>query len=269
MEGEIVGTVFYLAPEQALGEQFDHRVDLYALGVIMYELLTGELPFFADNMLAVISQHLRQPVVPPSEKNPQIPASLDSLVLRLLAKDRDDRPSSAMDVLKELDRIAEQMGLGDDHIPGDGAVPRTAEFVTADALPDFLIEDVQPSRNGIDPFVCRENELQLLNQALQDMLSGAGNLRFIAGDAGRGKTTLVTEFARQAQESHPDLIVVMGSSDAITGMGDPFLPFRDILSLLTGGIETQWAAGNLTRAPGCSHLGIFTICSQSIDFPWS
>src|SRR3990172_10627966 len=77
MEGEILGTVFYLAPEQALGENIDHRVDLYALGIIFYEMLTGDLPFVADDLLAVISQHLNQPVIPPREKNPQIPASLE------------------------------------------------------------------------------------------------------------------------------------------------------------------------------------------------
>ena len=248
MEGEIVGTVFYLAPEQALGEQFDHRVDLYALGVIMYELLTGELPFFADNMLAVISQHIKQPVVPPSEKNPQIPPSLDSLVLRLLSKDRDDRPYSALDVLNELERITEHLGLGIDRISGDGAGTQTKEVVKVEALPDFLIEGVQPDEIGIVPFVCRENELQELNRSMQSMLSGAGSTRFISGDVGRGKTSLSTEFAKLAQESNPELIVVKGSCDAITGMGDPFLPFRDILSMLAGGIETQWAAGNLTRA---------------------
>ena len=64
-EGTLVGTVFYLAPEQALGEAIDGRADLYSFGVMLYELTTGRLPFTADDPLAVISQHLHAPVVPP------------------------------------------------------------------------------------------------------------------------------------------------------------------------------------------------------------
>jgi serine/threonine protein kinase/tetratricopeptide (TPR) repeat protein len=247
-EGEIIGTVFYLAPEQALGEQIDQRADLYALGVILYELLTGQLPFFADDMLSVISQHLKQPVIPPSDKNPQIPASFDSLVLHLLSKDKADRPSSALEVLKELNRISEEMGLGVARVSGERSLPEvTPEKDQHDTLPDFLVKEVQQGKNGFVPFVCREQELERLNHALEDMISGHGGLRFISGDTGRGKTSLVVEFARQGQRQHPDLIVAIGSSDAITGMGDPYLPFRDILSLLTGGIERQWAVGNLNR----------------------
>jgi len=203
-------------------------------------------------MLSVISQHLKQPVIAPSEKNPHIPDSLDSLVLRLLSKSRDDRPSSAMEVLNELSRISEEIGLASpkmSRISGERTLPETIKGEDErESLPVFLIEAIQPGENGDAPFVCREQEIERLSQALEGMISGNGGLRFISGDAGEGKTSLVTEFAKQAQKTYPDLIVVMGSSDAITGMGDPFLPFRDILSMLTGGVETQWAAGNLPRA---------------------
>lgn len=64
-EGSIMGSVFYLAPELALGQAFDGRADLYALGVMLYEFTVGELPFIANDPLAVISQHLHAPVVPP------------------------------------------------------------------------------------------------------------------------------------------------------------------------------------------------------------
>jgi serine/threonine protein kinase len=85
-EGSIVGTVFYLAPELAMGEPADGRADLYALGVMLYELCTGQLPFAADDPLAVISQHLYAPVVPPRAIQPNLPAALDALIMRLLAK---------------------------------------------------------------------------------------------------------------------------------------------------------------------------------------
>ncbi|NIN09809.1 MAG: protein kinase, partial [Gemmatimonadales bacterium] len=82
-KGTIVGTVFYLAPEQALGGEVDGRADLYALGVMLYELTTGRLPFTADDPVAVISQHLHAPVVPPRAHNEGISASLDALIVRL------------------------------------------------------------------------------------------------------------------------------------------------------------------------------------------
>src|SRR3972149_734373 len=100
--GVIVGTVFYLAPEQALGERVDHRADLYSLGVILYELTAGCLPFGESTSLAVISQHLHATPVPPSTHNPSLPASLEGVILRLMSKDPRDRPPSALEVKAEL-----------------------------------------------------------------------------------------------------------------------------------------------------------------------
>jgi class 3 adenylate cyclase len=101
-EDAVVGTVFYLAPEQALGQEVDGRADLYALGVILYELTTGRLPFTADDPLLIISQHLHAPVVPPRTHNPAIPSELEALILRLLSKKPDDRPASAREVVEAL-----------------------------------------------------------------------------------------------------------------------------------------------------------------------
>jgi serine/threonine-protein kinase len=80
-DGRIAGTVFYLAPELALGKEFDGRADLYSLGVMLYELVTGELPFVADDPIAVISQHLHAPVIPPRAKKPDVPTGLDALIV--------------------------------------------------------------------------------------------------------------------------------------------------------------------------------------------
>ncbi|UCC89476.1 MAG: serine/threonine protein kinase, partial [Anaerolineales bacterium] len=104
-EGAIVGTVFYLAPEQALGQEIDGRADLYALGVILYELTTGRLPFSADDPIAVISQHLHAPVVPPRAHNEAIPPALDALIVRLMNKRPKDRPASAGEVLQVLEGL--------------------------------------------------------------------------------------------------------------------------------------------------------------------
>ena len=109
--------------------------------------------------------------------------------------------------------------------------------------PAFLQQDIP-----VEPpiFVAREAELARLERYLQQALSGQGQVVFLTGDAGCGKTALIQEFARRAQESYPDLIIATGHSNAHTGIGDPYLPFREILGLLTGDVEAQWSAGAMT-----------------------
>ncbi|MFQ5858813.1 MAG: BTAD domain-containing putative transcriptional regulator, partial [Anaerolineae bacterium] len=97
------------------------------------------------------------------------------------------------------------------------------------------------------PFVAREHEVAQLDAHLEKALAGQGHAVFVTGGAGRGKTALIQEFARRAQEAHPDLIVASGNCNAHTGVGDPYLPFREMLGLLTGDVEARWAAGAITR----------------------
>jgi DNA-binding SARP family transcriptional activator len=96
-------------------------------------------------------------------------------------------------------------------------------------------------------FVARENELARLNHWAEMARAGHGRIVFITGDAGHGKTTLIQEFARRAQERWSDLIVAWGNCTAYTGEGDPYLPFREILGMLTGDVDALWAAGSISR----------------------
>jgi serine/threonine protein kinase/tetratricopeptide (TPR) repeat protein len=102
IQGEISGTVSYMAPEQALGQGTSPQTDLYALGVMLYELVTGDLPYVGDNPLSVISQHLNAPVEAPSRQNSGIPADLDDLIVCLMSKSPSDRPASAQEVEQVL-----------------------------------------------------------------------------------------------------------------------------------------------------------------------
>jgi predicted ATPase len=90
-------------------------------------------------------------------------------------------------------------------------------------------------------FVAREHELAQLNEFLDRALAAQGQVCFVTGEAGSGKTALVTEFARRAEKVRPNLIVALGNCSAQTGIGDPYLPFREILALLTGDVETKLA----------------------------
>jgi transcriptional regulator with XRE-family HTH domain len=96
-------------------------------------------------------------------------------------------------------------------------------------------------------FVAREQELAELETHLIAARSGNGHVVFVTGEAGSGKTALVQEFSRRAQAQHPDLIVATGTCTAYHGLGAPYLPFRQILGLLTGDVEARWMAGTLTR----------------------
>src|SRR6478672_140176 len=104
--GSIVGTAQYLSPEQARGGEVDQRSDLYSLGVVLYELLTGKTPFEGDTPVEVAMKHLSNAPKPPSELRKDIPPELDMVVLRALAKDPNDRYQSADEMEGDLDRVA-------------------------------------------------------------------------------------------------------------------------------------------------------------------
>ena len=101
----IMGTLRYMAPEMILGEDLDGRADLYALGVMLYELTTGQIPFDDSSPVSILYQHLYDAVVPPRVKNSEIPPALDHLIVRLLAKKPENRPTSAAEVLEILERL--------------------------------------------------------------------------------------------------------------------------------------------------------------------
>ncbi len=103
--GAILGTAKYMSPEQATGAGATPRSDLYSLGVVLYEMLTRELPFEADDPAEVRARHVTEPPPYPRDANPEVPSAVDALVARLLAKDPDDRLGSAAELVEELRRV--------------------------------------------------------------------------------------------------------------------------------------------------------------------
>ncbi|SEK24806.1 serine/threonine-protein kinase [Streptacidiphilus jiangxiensis] len=108
--GAAVGSPAYMAPEQALGGVVGPRTDLYALGVVLHELLSGSVPFTAPTDVGVLHRHLYDPPQPLRELRPEVPPRLEALVLRLLQKDQADRPSGAAEVHRELVGLLPQPG---------------------------------------------------------------------------------------------------------------------------------------------------------------
>src|SRR6185295_14577329 len=118
----------YMSPEQARGEEsLDHRVDIWALGVMLYECLTGEVPFHANNYLQIISQVLTRDPLPPSRLRPElgIPAAVETVVMRAMEKDRDRRYQTMADLERDLDRLL----AGDQNVglPAGAAPPPSAD----------------------------------------------------------------------------------------------------------------------------------------------
>ncbi|MFI7289610.1 protein kinase [Streptomyces anulatus] len=100
--GSPIGSPAYMAPEQAMGGAVGPYTDLYALGVLLHELLSGDVPFAGSTALGVLHRHLYEPPLPVRETRPEVPVALEALVLRLLAKDPQDRPASAQEVYEDL-----------------------------------------------------------------------------------------------------------------------------------------------------------------------
>jgi DNA-binding SARP family transcriptional activator len=129
--------------------------------------------------------------------------------------------------------------------------------------PSFLDERVSPPIEKI-VFVARQRELRQLQEFLDLALSGQGRVVFVTGEAGSGKTALIHEFNRRTQQTHPNLIVASGNCNAHVGIGDPYLPLREILALLSGDVEARWAAGAMSREQALRLWNTLPLTAQAL-----
>lgn len=203
-DSSLTGTVYYLAPEAALGQPLDGRADLYALGVLLYELTTGKLPFTGDDPLTIVSQHLYAPPVPPRAHVPGLPPALDALIVRLLSKDPADRPASAAEVAAALERIA-------------------AGEVAAPTAPLSPLEVIARGR-----MVGRAQEAAETRAHWQRAVAGQGQTILVSGEPGIGKTRLLRELAALAEISGGQVLW----GECYAEGGPPYAPIGRILRAL-------------------------------------
>jgi len=170
--GMMVGTVTYMPPEQAMGGKVTAKADLYSLGAMLYEMVTGRPPFVGDDSVAIIGQHINTPPVSPTWHRADLPPALETLILQLLEKDPEKRPESAAVVLQALETI---------------------EAGKVKAEPSNETPAENPLYRRV--FVGREPELKQLKSAFDGAMSGQGALMMVMGEPGIGKTALCEQLA--------------------------------------------------------------------------
>ncbi len=205
VSGTVVGTTHYMAPEQIRGELVDARADLYSLGCILYEALTGRPPFLGASASGILSMHLYEAPLPPSVREPSVPLWLNSLVLGLLAKEPRARIGYAGDVAALVRRAL-------------GAPP------PADEAPPYVY---RPRLFG------RGVEVERFLPILARLREGHGGVALVRGESGVGKTRLAVELATRASAEGVRVIVaecppVVGDERA-QSRAAPLAPLRPFL----------------------------------------
>ena len=227
--GLVYGTPDYMSPEQGRGEPVDARGDLYSMGVLLFELLTGELPFAADTPTNVVIRHVSDPVPDPRDVAPgrQIPAELAAVVAKAMAKDPADRYADAREMAAAL--------RGDDAAhaacPACGArSPAGKRFCPECGKPMASSVAVPVAQPGSDSDACvgRARELGQLHE-LRQQVKTTPALVHVVGETGVGKSHLLRCFAREAAEAG-DLVLWAGPHPSRTPV--PYAPIRTLLAQL-------------------------------------
>jgi serine/threonine-protein kinase len=198
--GMTLGTPAYMAPEQATGDgSIDHRADLYSLGAMAYEVLTGELPFARATPQAVMVAHAIDRPVPLAERRPELPGALSGLVMRLMEKRPEDRPQSAEEVARALDGVATPSG-GSATVAVVRRRPRRRWVYAVGGLAVLAFLGLLWSRRAITPASAAERRPVLLTD-------------FSARSADSTLASIVTEALRSDLSQSP--AVVLLSSDRV------------------------------------------------------
>ncbi|MFW6020482.1 MAG: diguanylate cyclase domain-containing protein [Guyparkeria sp.] len=171
----------YLSPEQTgrMNRELDYRSDYYSLGITLFELLTGRLPFEAEGVLEWVHQHISRPPPSPAAIDPAIPPPVAAIVLKLLAKDPEDRYQSGRGLARDLAHCAEAVAAGREPEP---FVPGEADRATHFLLPQALYG--------------RERERTELTDLFESAAAGAAEVCLVHGHSGVGKSALVNELDR-------------------------------------------------------------------------
>ncbi len=209
----VLGTAGYMAPEQASGEKVSPATDLYSLGVVLYEMLTGALPYEADTPIAIAMQHVNAPPRHPREANPEVPAELDAIVVRLLAKDPNERYTSASELARDLRSVAAGGGAGISAAAATVQAPRAATRQQTRVAPAPTRGPVR-RRRGF-PVLLGLLALLLLLGGIAWAMYGAGNSG--AGEIGVPDVVGLEEEAARQQLANAGLKAEVSKKESSAG----------------------------------------------------
>ncbi len=212
--GTLVGSFDYTAPEQLQERAVDARTDVYALGCVLFEALTGRVPFERESLAAKILAHIEAPPPAVTELVPSAPAALDEVIRRALAKDPAERYASAGELGRAVLAVVDAGSSG--YSETVRVQPAGARRGTRSPLPPAL-----ESETGHGVFVGRQEPLARLQERYAQAEAGRRQFVLLAGDAGIGKTRLATELARHAHGR--GAAVLYGRADAESLV--PYQPF--------------------------------------------
>ncbi|WP_437499230.1 serine/threonine-protein kinase [Sorangium sp. So ce1099] len=208
-EGSVLGSIPYMAPEQIRGEFVDARADLYALGCMLYECLTGRPPFIGSTAPAILYQHISERPLPPSKLVEGVPDALDRLALRLLEKRPEDRLGFAEDVGETLSKLGVAAPVMQDAPKAQAYLYRPGFEGRQEVVAELA-----------DVIACAEDDWR-------------GDFILLGGESGVGKTRLAMEIARKAAQQ--GMLVITGQCVTLGARGDgsvvaaPLHPFRPLL----------------------------------------
>ncbi|HKQ57656.1 MAG TPA: tetratricopeptide repeat protein, partial [Candidatus Eisenbacteria bacterium] len=210
--GSVLGTAAYMSPQQVVGDDVDGRSDLFSLGVLMYELLTGHLPFGGDQDVAVAHAILHEDPITIRELAPEVPEELEHIVFKAMMKAVHARYQNAGEMIEDLIRFREH--------------DRRRRAGQHEELDLIATHEVYDSRREhfLAPLVGRDRPLATLRTMHADMRRGEGGAVAIAGEAGVGKTRLIEEFRAACR---PEGTRVISSSCMFGGVGSPYAPFAE------------------------------------------
>ncbi|MEW6735208.1 MAG: protein kinase [Acidobacteriota bacterium] len=222
--GQICGTPIYMSPEQIMEEPITAASDIYAMGVVLYQTLTGTVPFFSKKITDILNAHVEAPPEPPSRRRPELSPEFDAIVLKALEKKPEHRYQTAGAMAEELATtvasVMREQLLSTKTINSNG--------IDSKISTEVLVEAGVPQPN-FNQFVKRENELKRLQSEFLNTIEGKARPTFIIGSPGIGKTELLAKLREWAINN--DATVLAGKFfDYSSKASEPLQLFKTMLA---------------------------------------